>query len=41
LCTWWDVFEEAKKNDGFDTETLSEVEEFLEQPRKWQENRSK
>ena len=41
LCTWWDVFEEAKKNNGFDTETLSEVKEFLEQPRKWQENRSK
>tara|TARA_Y100000994_G_scaffold152070_1_gene124511 strand:- start:508 stop:1002 length:495 start_codon:yes stop_codon:yes gene_type:complete len=41
LCTWWDVFEEAKKNDSFDSETLSEVREFLEQPRKWQEKRSK
>ncbi len=41
LCTWWDVFEEAKKNDGFDSETLTEVREFLEHPRKWQEKRSK
>jgi len=40
LCTWWDVFEEAKKNDEFDSETLSEVREFLEQPREWQEKRS-
>ena len=40
LCTWWDVFEEAKKNDAFDSETLTEVREFLEQPRKWQEKRS-
>jgi len=41
LCTWWDVFEEAKKNDSFDSQTLSEVREFLEQPRKWQEKRCK
>ena len=40
LCTWWDIFEEAKKNDEFDSQTLSEVKEFLEQPRKWQEKRS-
>ena len=41
LCTWWDVFEEAQKNDEFDSETLSEVKAFLDQPRKWQEKRSK
>jgi orotate phosphoribosyltransferase len=41
LCTWWDVFEEARKNDRFDSETLSEVKKFLDQPRKWQAKRSK
>ena len=41
LCTWWDVISEAKENDRFDSETLSEVEEFLEQPTKWQTKRSK
>ena len=41
LCTWWDVFEEATKNNKFDSETLTEVREFLEQPRKWQDKRSK
>ena len=40
LSTRWDIFEEAKKNDEFDSQTLSEVKEFLEQPRKWQEKRS-
>ena len=40
LCTWWDVFEEAKKNEDFDARTLSEVKLFLEEPRKWQEKRS-
>ena len=28
LCTWWDVFEEATKNNEFDSETLTEVREF-------------
>ena len=41
LCTWWDVLKEAKKNDAFDPETLSEVQEFLEQPRKWRAKKSK
>ena len=41
LCTWWDIFEEAIKNKEFDSETLTEVGEFLEQPRKWQDKRSK
>ena len=40
LCTWWDVFEEATKNNEFDSETLTEVREFLEQPKKWQDKRS-
>ena len=41
LCTWWDVFEEATKNNEFDSESLTEVREFLAQPRKWQDKRSK
>ena len=41
LCTWWDVFEEATKNNQFDSETLTEVREFLEQPRLWQDKRAK
>jgi orotate phosphoribosyltransferase len=36
LCTWWDVLSEAKKRNDFDKETLSEVEIFLNDPRKWQ-----
>ncbi|MFK7868277.1 MAG: orotate phosphoribosyltransferase [Roseobacter sp.] len=36
LCTWWDVLEEAKRQNAFDTNTLSEVEVFLNDPRKWQ-----
>jgi len=40
LCTWWDVFEEAKNNEDFDAQTLSEVNQFLKEPRKWQENRA-
>jgi orotate phosphoribosyltransferase len=36
LCTWWDVLSEAKKRNDFDNETLSEVEKFLKEPRKWQ-----
>lgn len=36
LCTWWDVLAEAKRQDSFDTETLAEVEGFLNDPRTWQ-----
>ena len=41
LCTWWDVLNEAKANWSFDTATLSEVEKFLNDPRKWQEENKK
>ena len=41
LCTWWDVLDVAKDGNRFDADTLSEVENFLNAPRKWQEERSK
>ena len=41
LCTWWDILKAAKQNDAFDDATLSEVETFLNAPRKWQEARAK
>lgn len=37
LCTWWDVLAEAKAQNAFDAETLTEVENFLNAPREWQE----
>jgi orotate phosphoribosyltransferase len=37
LCTWWDVLAEAKASGAFDAQTLSGVEEFLSNPREWQE----
>ena len=37
LCTWWDVLAEAKAQAAFDTATLTEVEAFLSDPRRWQE----
>ncbi len=39
LCTWWDVLAEARATQAFDAETLSEVEKFLHDPRKWQDAR--
>lgn len=39
LCTWWDVLAEARAQDAFDSETLSEVDSFLKAPRAWQEAR--
>ena len=36
LCTWWDVFEEARVQAAFDAATLTEVEAFLNDPRAWQ-----
>ncbi|WP_306132398.1 orotate phosphoribosyltransferase [Roseivivax marinus] len=39
LCTWWDVLAEARARDSFDAGTLSEVEAFLNDPRKWQAER--
>ncbi len=41
LCTWWDVLSEAKAQGAFDDTTLSEVEKFLQAPRKWQEDNKK
>ena len=36
-----DVLAEAKAQNAFDAETLSEVESFLNAPREWQEARQK
>jgi orotate phosphoribosyltransferase len=41
LCTWWDVLAEAKAQKSFDTDTLAEVEKFLNAPREWQEANKK
>ena len=41
LCTWWDVLAEARAQGSFDAETLSEVETFLQDPRKWQDAHQK
>jgi len=37
LCTWHDVLAAAKDGGYFDTKTLSDVEEFLNAPRAWQD----
>ena len=39
LCTWWDVVAEAKAQNSFSSETLREVEAFLNAPTEWQEAR--
>ncbi|MGX9353829.1 orotate phosphoribosyltransferase [Roseobacteraceae bacterium S113] len=41
LCTWWDVLAVAKEQGKFAPETLAEVEVFLRDPRKWQEENKK
>lgn len=41
LCTWWDVLAEAKAQGAFDDTTITEVEKFLNDPRKWQEENKK
>ena len=41
LCTWWDVLAEARAQSAFDSKTLAGVEEFLGDPRKWQEAHKK
>ena len=41
LCTWWDVLAEAKASGAFDAATLEGVEEFLNDPRKWQDTNKK
>ena len=35
IATWWDVLKAARVNNYFDDETLSSVEEFLNNPEKW------
>jgi len=39
LCTWWDVLAEARAQNAFDEATLAEVENFLKNPRAWQDAR--
>ncbi|WP_299818669.1 orotate phosphoribosyltransferase [uncultured Jannaschia sp.] len=39
LCTWWDVLAEARAQGHFDAETLAGVEDFLHDPRAWQDAR--
>ena len=41
LCTWWDVLTVAKKRNTFDKKTLEDVENFLREPRLWQEQNKK
>ena len=41
LCTWWDVLQEARASQAFDTATLDEVERFLKDPRAWQAEQQK
>ena len=41
LCTWWDVLAAARECDKFDDATLTEVEAFLNSPRRWQAARKK
>ena len=40
LCTWWDVLAEARAQHAFDPATLTEVETFLHDPRRWQAART-
>jgi len=35
LCTWWDVLTVARERKSFDTETLKQVEAFLNEPSDW------
>jgi len=41
LCTWWDVLAEAREQASISAATLDQVEEFLRDPRKWQEANKK
>lgn len=40
LCTWWDVLEETRAQGSFSKSTLREVESFLHNPHKWQDEHS-
>ena len=35
LATWWDVLQVCKETNAFDSQTLNEVESFLNEPIKW------
>ena len=37
LATWWDILEVARAENTFDTATLTQVEEFLNDPDGWAE----
>ena len=37
LATWWDILDVARAEDTFDTATLTQVEEFLNDPDGWAE----
>ena len=39
LCSWWDILEEAKLQKSFSSNTINEVEKFLNSPREWQNKR--
>lgn len=38
LCTWWDVFAEAKARGAYDPEALAAVEAYLHDPAGWKPN---
>lgn len=40
LCTWWDILEVARAKKYFDNETLSSVEDFLNDPEGWSDKHS-
>ena len=39
LCSWWDILEEVKLQKSFSSNTINEVENFLNSPREWQNKR--
>ena len=39
LCTWWDVIAVARERAAFPAETLDAVDDFLRNPRAWQDAR--
>ena len=39
LCSWWDVLQQAKLQQAFESTTIDEVELFLNAPRAWQDGK--
>ena len=35
LCDWWDVLEVAKNDGSFNSESIEQVQQFLENPTEW------